>query len=107
MNETERQQIRHSAYEERVRRARLAERERCRQIICSPEARQREAFALHIATETDLSPEAARRVLAASPRQIEGPFTKMFEQEGSDTEREIKSILRAAQALQPEKESSQ
>lgn len=46
---------------------RIAERERISAILASPEAEGREKLARAIALESDLDPEAARRMLAASP----------------------------------------
>ena len=45
----------------------LRERARCFAIIDSPEAAHRDAQALHLATQTEMSVEDARALLAASP----------------------------------------
>jgi len=47
-----------------------AERERLRSIMLCAEAKDRQALALSIATDTDLSAEQAARLLATAPKQL-------------------------------------
>lgn len=57
-----------TALDEAYHASRLAFRARCREIMCSSEAKGREAVAQHLALETDLTAEQAIGLLAKSLR---------------------------------------
>jgi len=59
---------------------RTAERQRIAAILNSPEAQGREALARVLAIESDLDPEAARRILAAAPAAAPAPAPNQFAQ---------------------------
>lgn len=54
--------------EQHVASVRSVERARCAAITGHPEAKGREALALHLAIHTEMTPEQAAEMLAASPR---------------------------------------
>ena len=65
-------EAREAGHAEGVAEGRKAERQRVAAILRSAEAEGRFAQALTLATETDLTAEAARQLLAASPREQDG-----------------------------------
>jgi len=81
-----------------------AERERISTILKAPEAQGREELAQSLALETDLAPEAARKILAAAPQAGKNPLAEAMAlvknpQVGADTgdadseATEVKAIL--------------
>jgi hypothetical protein len=56
-----------AAYDAAYAQSAAAEQARCEAIICSPEAKGREALALHVATNSNVTVEAAVAMLALSP----------------------------------------
>jgi thioredoxin-like negative regulator of GroEL len=64
-------------------------RARFKLIVTSSEAQGRSRLALYLATDTDLSPEAARAILAATDREVtdapkDKPTANFFEQHRAD-----------------------
>lgn len=78
--------------------AAAAERERVQKITTSEAAKGRAELAAHLAYETDVSPEAAEKILAAAPQAGAGSLAEAMAQHGSPGIRTVDTDVDAAAA---------
>ena len=94
----------------------LQERERCCAIICCGDAKGRLTLALTLATETDLSVEAARAILRSTAAQAEPKAGKVYKDQFAEmmaargllkretdtsTDDDAEAVIRRARARDP------